>query len=96
MINRIMIGTSNTTLFTAPSKSVINCIIFCNTSSIADTLTVWLGGAVTQNTILSEVILEPHDSLTINLEKFILELNDVIVAVTTNGSINAVVSSMEM
>ena len=94
MISAVMVGNSSTVIFTAMQRTAITSIVFCNSSLTSDTLTVYIGDTNAKNMILSNITIEAGDSFTINLEKFILEKDDVVVAVTSNGSINAVVSSM--
>lgn len=103
MINNTIIGSSVTDVLLVPvTKTYAGVgLYFCNTSSSADDLTVYVipsGAAASDtNTVLKDVSISAKDTFEFGAEKFLLEEGDKIAAKSTAGSrISATVTYTEI
>lgn len=100
MINNVTISSSNTELLKAKIQAAVTTIIFCNTGSSEDTLSVYVvkngGTPNSSNTIISNLKVVNDDTFVFDTEKLILEKGDSVVAKSNNGTISATISVMEL
>lgn len=103
MINNIVIGTADTDVLVVPTGKnyAQNLLIFCNTSATAaDTLTVHVikSGDTKQakNMIINARPIPAKDTFEFDVEKLLLSAGDKIIALSTNGTVSATVSYIEI
>lgn len=98
MIVSKRVTSSGVTIFTASKATAVTTIILCNTGADLDNITINAvpnGGAASfDNIILLNHAMSQKRTFIFNLEKFILNAGDCIVATTAKGNITATVSGM--
>ena len=102
MITNTDVGTSNTTIYTVPASESHTAVllILCNTSASDIDVTVYAvpnGSSAGNSTmILNDITVPAGDSRFLNLEKFIMDAGDTLVAVGSVAGITATISSIKM
>jgi hypothetical protein len=92
------VGTADTTLFSAAKSTAVTLIVLTNVGESTDKITIHAvkSGETpgTVNQILRNHLISANRTFLFNLEKFILDAGDSIVAVSELGVISATVSGM--
>ena len=100
MIQNKVINVADTTVFEAQKQSALTTVIFCNTGTKTDTLTVYIvkdkDTPSNNNIILNKLQLVADDTFVLDTERLILETGDALVAKSINGTTVATVSVMEL
>lgn len=100
MIQNKVINVANTTVYQAQKQSALTTVIFCNTGTETDTITVYAvknGGTPTaSNTIINNLQMLENDTFVFDTEKLILDEGDSLAAHSTKGTTTATVSVMEL
>lgn len=99
MIINNTIGTSNTTIKSAPAAGETHLIVtmfLCNVhSTTEEVVSVWAvpnGGSATDGTkIVADYTIEALDTEIFNLERLPLEEGDTLVAIGDNGNVTATI-----
>lgn len=100
MIRNLIVGNSNTKVFSANMQTTITSIFFTNISDELESVTVYAvrgGESITsKQIILSELPLVGKDTYVFNTEKLILDKNDSIWVKCLTGSVATTVSGIEL
>jgi hypothetical protein len=82
--NAQLIATDKTEVFVSTGENAVTCLIFCNTSSTDDEVTVWVvpstQPAGNANMIVNAVSIPAGETFSIDTERFILGDSDSIQA----------------
>jgi|AntAceMinimDraft_11_1070367.scaffolds.fasta_scaffold00035_27 hypothetical protein len=95
--NAQLIATDKTEVFVSTGENAITCLIFCNTSSTDDEVTIWVvpssQPAGDANMIINAMPVPAGETFSIDTERFILSDSDSVQAqATQNNLITATVS----
>ena len=100
--NTVLTSTSPTTVFTAVGQTVINTVYLCNYSvgNVEVDIHAIPGNLVSadsNNVIYSGYLVTESDTLVLDTERLIFDINDVlVVAANTGNAITVTVSSFDM
>jgi hypothetical protein len=94
----LVLATTATNIFTASGDQAITTVIFCNTSTSACTLDVFLvpagQAAASQYTVLKSLTLPSTETFVLDSEKLILANGDSIQAQETSNNNHATVATV--
>ena len=100
MIQNKVINVADTTVFEAQKQSALTTVIFCNTGTKTDTLTVYIvkdkDTPSNNNITLTNLLSVADDTFVLDTERLILEAGDSLIAKSINGTTVATVSIMEL
>ena len=89
--NAQLIATDKTEVFVSTGENAVTCLIFCNTSSTDDEVTVWVvpstQPAGNANMIVNTVSIPAGETFSIDTERFILGDSDSIQAQATQDNL---------
>ena len=89
--NAQLIATDKTEVFVSTGENAITCLIFCNTSSTDDEVTVWVVPSTQPagdgNMIVNAMPLPAGETFSIDTERFILGDSDSIQAQATQDNL---------
>jgi hypothetical protein len=100
--NTVLTSTNPTTVFTAAGQTVISTVYLCNYGVGNVTVDIHaipgnLAAASSNNIIYSDYLIQTGDTLVLDTERMIFDVNDVLVAAcNVANSITATVSTFAM
>lgn len=82
--NAQLIATDKTVVFDSTGENAITCLVFCNTSSTDDEVTIWIvpagDPAGNANMIINAMPIPAGETFSIDTERFILSDGDAVQA----------------